>query len=329
MSDSTLTSSATSRLSLRDRFLLDARWYRQRGAALSALTFAVIFVVLAIALPGSFLTGRNFGNLLGQLPPLFIAGIGQTLVLLGGGFDLSVGSVISLTSAILALPLHWSATVPMALGAAIAVGLVNGWGIVKIGVHPIIMTLATSSIVQGIALTLLPVPGGIAPAPLVAMVRGDVLGLPLGALWVLVIGALAIGLTHGTGFGRALYAVGANPAAARLSGLPEARIRISTYVISASSAAVAGMYLTARLASSDPNVGSALGLDSVLAAALGGTLLSGGIGGPIGTVFGVGIIGLLNNGMNLAGISPFYQHIVKGTMLIVSVSLFRRKEVGL
>lgn len=314
---------------LKDRFRLDARWYRQRGAALSAVTFAVIFIALALALPDSFLTTRNFSNLLGQLPPLFIASLGQTFVLLGAGFDLSVGSVISLTSAILSLPWHWSATIPLALAAAVTVGLVNGWGIVRAGVHPIIMTLATSSIVQGIALTILPVPGGTAPAPLVAMVQGSVLGLPLGFLWILTFGGLAIYLMHGTGFGRQLYAVGANPGAARLSGLPEERIRIGTYVISASCAAIAGFYLTARLASSDPNVGTALGLDSVLGAALGGTLLSGGIGGPIGTIFGVGIIGLLNNGMNLAGISPFYQHVVKGTMLIISVSLFRRKEVGL
>ncbi|MZR14345.1 ABC transporter permease [Maritimibacter sp. DP07] len=311
------------------RFRLDARLYRQRGAALSALTFTIIFVVLAVSLPENFLTGRNFSNLLGQLPPLVIASLGQTFVLLGAGFDLSVGSVISLTSAILALDLHWSMTIPLALLAAVIVGLVNGWGVVKTGVHPIIMTLATSSIVQGLALTLLPVPGGVAPPPLVAMVQGDILGIPFGFFWVLAVGGIAIHLMHATRFGAHLYAVGANSDSARLSGLPDARIRIGTYVISATCAAIAGLYLTARLASSDPNVGSALGLDSVLGAALGGTLLSGGIGGPIGTFFGVGIIGLLNNGMNLAGISPFYQHVVKGTMLIISVSLFRRKELGL
>ncbi|WP_163851860.1 ABC transporter permease [Pseudooceanicola aestuarii] len=322
-------SSPSPRAGIASRFRLDARWYRQRGAALSAVTFGAIFILLATTLPDSFLTQRNWSNLLGQLPPLFIASLGQTFVLLGAGFDLSVGSVISLTSAILSLPWHWSATIPLAFAAAVTVGLVNGWGIVKIGVHPIIMTLATSSIVQGIALTILPVPGGSAPAPLLAMVQGSVFGLPPGLFWIVLMGGLAIYLMHGTGFGRQLSAVGANPDAARLSGLPATRIRIGTYVISATCAAIAGLYLTARLASSDPNVGAALGLDSVLGAALGGTLLSGGIGGPIGTVFGVGIIGLLNNGMNLAGISPFYQHVVKGTMLIVSVSLFRRKEVGL
>lgn len=320
---------ARPRPGLRERFLNDAFWYRQRGAALSLATLVLMLLVMAATMPGTFFSATNLGNLAGQLAPLFLVAVGQTFVLLGAGFDLSVGAVISLSSAILTLDLPVMAKIPLAFAAAAAVGLVNGWGCVHLRVHPIIMTLATSSVVQGVALIILPTPGGMAPQILVQAASFQVLGLPAGLFWIVAFAVLSIWLMHGTTFGVRLYAVGQNPQAAWVSGVRAPGIRVTTYVISALMAAFAGAYLTGRLASGDPNVGSALGLDSVLGAALGGTLLSGGVGGPIGTIFGVMIIGVLNNGMNLAGVSPFYQYIVKGVILIASVSLFRRKEAGL
>jgi len=288
-----------------------------------------MLLLLAVVVPHSFYSATNLSNLAGQLAPLFLVSLGQTFVLLGAGFDLSVGAVISLSSAILTLDLAGPVKIPLALAAAATVGLVNGWGCVYLRVHPIIMTLATSSIVQGVALLLLPTPGGVAPPILVCMASGTFLGLPVGLYWIVAACAAAIWAVHATTYGIRLYATGQNPLAAWMSGVQAPRIRVSTYVISALMAALAGAYLTGRLASGDPNVGSALGLDSVLGAALGGTLLSGGVGGPIGTIAGVLIIGVLNNGLNLAGVSPYYQFIVKGSMLVLAVSLFRRKEAGL
>lgn len=319
----------TSRRGIATRILEDAFWFRQRGAALSFAILAAMLVILAVVVPQTFYSATNLSNLAGQLAPLFLVSLGQTFVLLGAGFDLSVGAVISLSSAILTLDLADPVKIPLAFGAAALVGLVNGWGCVYLRVHPIIMTLATSSIVQGIALLLLPTPGGIAPRILVRMSSGSLLGLPVGFYWILAATVAAIWLVHGTVYGVRLYATGQNPQAAWMSGIRAPHIRVSTYVISSLMAALAGAYLTGRLASGDPNVGSALGLDSVLGAALGGTLLSGGVGGPIGTVAGVLIIGILNNGLNLAGVSPYYQFIVKGSMLVLAVSLFRRKEAGL
>ncbi len=307
----------------------DAVWYRQRGCLLSYATLAAILGILAITIPGSFYSATNLSNLAGQMPPLFLVAIGQTFVLLGAGFDLSVGSVISLCSAILVLDLPAAVKIPLAIATAVLAGLVNGAGIVRLGVHPIIMTLATSSILQGVALILRPTPGGVAPDILIAAASFSVLGIPAGFFWILIAAITAIYLMHLTIFGGHLYAVGQNPQSARFSGINPDRIRIATYVICALTAALAAAYLTGRLASGDPNVGRTLGLDSVLGAALGGTLLSGGIGGPIGTIPGVLILICLNNGLNLAGISPFYQFILKGVMLIAAVSLFRRREVGL
>ena len=311
------------------RFRQDAFWYRQRGAALSFAILALMLAALSVIVPQSFYSGTNLSNLAGQLAPLFLVSLGQTFVLLGAGFDLSVGAVISLTSAILTLDLADPVKIPLAFAAAATVGLANGMGCVYLRVHPIIMTLATSSIVQGIALILLPTPGGVAPRALVGLASGSFLGLPAGFYWTVAGVVAAIWLMHGTGYGVKLYATGQNPQAAWISGIAAPKIRVSTYVISSLAAALAGAYLTGRLASGDPNVGSALGLDSVLGAALGGTLLSGGVGGPIGTIAGVLIIGILNNGLNLAGVSPYYQFVVKGTMLIAAVSLFRRREAGL
>lgn len=325
-----MSAAATSaRRGLLARFRQDAFWYRQRGAALSFAILALMLVALAIIVPRSFYSGTNLSNLAGQLAPLFLVSLGQTFVLLGAGFDLSVGAVISLTSAILTLDLADPVKIPLAFAAAATVGLANGMGCVYLRVHPIIMTLATSSIVQGIALILLPTPGGVAPRALVGLASGSFLGLPAGFYWIVAGVVAAIWLMHGTGYGVKLYATGQNPQAAWISGIAAPKIRVSTYVISSLAAALAGAYLTGRLASGDPNVGSALGLDSVLGAALGGTLLSGGVGGPIGTIAGVLIIGILNNGLNLAGVSPYYQFVVKGTMLIAAVSLFRRREAGL
>ncbi|MEQ8298882.1 MAG: ABC transporter permease [Nitratireductor sp.] len=317
------------RAGLLARFRQDAFWYRQRGAVLSFAVLAAMLALAAAVVPGTFYSATNLSNLAGQLAPLFLVSLGQTFVLLGAGFDLSVGAVISLSSAILTLDLADPVKIPLAFAAAATVGLVNGWGCVHLRVHPIIMTLATSSIVQGLALILLPTPGGAAPGLLVHLASGTFMGLPAGFYWIVAGTAAAIWLVHGTTYGVRLYATGQNPQAAWMSGIEAPRIRILTYVISSLMAALAGAYLTGRLASGDPNVGSALGLDSVLGAALGGTLLSGGVGGPIGTIAGVLIIGVLNNGLNLAGVSPYYQFVVKGSMLVLAVSLFRRKEAGL
>lgn len=311
------------------RFSRDAFWYRQRGAVLSFVAFLVLLAVLAVLVPTTFFSATNLVNLTGQLPALFLASMGQTFVLLTAGFDLSIGATISLSSAIFTTDLPDVAKIPLAFAAAALVGLTNGLGCVVLRVHPIIMTLATASIVQGIALIVLPTPGGTAPVLFVSVASGSLLGIPAGLVWMVLAGAAAIAFVHATRFGPWLFATGLNPDTAWLSGVPASRIRIGAYVTSALFAALAGAYLTGRLASGDPNVGTALGFDSVLGAALGGTLLSGGIGGPIGTVFGVLIIGCTNNGLNLIGVSPFYQSIAKGVMLIAAVSLFRRREAGL
>ena len=306
-----------------------AKLYRQRGAIISYMVLLLLVFVISSIVPQTFLSQNNISNLLGQVTPLFLAALGQTFVLLGAGFDLSIGAVISMTSAILALNVPIAIKLPLAFGCATIVGLVNGIGIVKFKIHPIIMTLGTMSIVQGIALIILPVPGGTASPFLVGLASGTVFGLHVGWIWIVcgIIGAVY--LMHRTQYGIWLYATGISPENARISGIPASRVLISTYVICALMGALAGTFLAGRLASGDPLAGSVLGLDSVLGAALGGTLLSGGIGGPIGTIAGVLIISVMNNGLNLMSIAPYYQFLLKGGLLIAAVGVFKRDKAGL
>lgn len=164
---------------------------------------------------------------------------------------------------------------------------------------------------------------------MVSIASGTVLGLHVGWVWIALGIAVTVFLTHFTRYGTWLYATGISPENARISGIPAGKILISTYVICALMGALAGAFLSGRLASGDPLAGSVLGLDSVLGAALGGTLLSGGMGGPIGTIAGVFIIGIMNNGLNLMSIAPYYQFLVKGGLLIVAVGVFKREKAGL
>ena len=302
--------------------------YRSQGSYLAGIILLLILTLYAFKVP-LFFESENLGNLSRQLVPLLIASLGQMVVLAGAGFDLSTGAMISLTSAILVSGLPVEMAIPAAILAGMAVGCLNGMGILGCQVHPVVMTLASMSIVQGLTLILLPTPGGQADSFLVLLVSSNILGMPMSLFWI---GLAILGswfLTRWHSFGIHVVAVGQDEQAAHKNGLPVRRIRVLTYVYCSLAATLAGIYLTGRLESGDPLLGKTLGLDSILGAVLGGVLLSGGFGSVWGVVAGVAIIGIANNGMNLMGVSPFYQFVIKGLLLIVSASLFRRQQPGL
>ncbi len=299
------------------------------GAIVLSIGTLVLLVISAIVLLPGFLNSDNLTNLISQSTALVISALGQTFVLLTGGLDISVGSVISLTTAIMTLNLPDAARVLICILAAIAFGLVNGVGVARLNVHPIIMTLATMGIGQGIALIILPVPGGRAPDWLIGAVSGSVGPIPNSIFWF--IGASIIGawILYRRPFGLYLFASGGNDHNARMNGVPVERVVIQAYIISALFACAAGMFLAGRLASGDPKGGASFGIESVTAAALGGVHLAGGIGSILGTVIGTAILGLVNNVMNLANVSAFLQAVVKGGLLLVLVVSQRRKVIGL
>ncbi|MGP3713034.1 ABC transporter permease [Brucella sp. RRSP16] len=299
---------------------------RRRSAwPVLALLF-LLAIVLGVMSPG-ILSPLNLTNILNQQASLIFVTIGQAIVVLTGGLDLSVGSVVSLTTAIVSMNSPWA--VPLAILAALVAGAVNAYGVVWLRVHPILMTLSTMTALQGIALLLRPIPGGAVPGWLAAYSNGNLYGAPypvcLAVLTVFIAGLLLARSRYGLH----LIASGSNPDNARLGGVNSNRVVATAYVFSSLLACVGGINVAGRLASGDPLVGSQFAIDSVAATALGGTLLSGGLGGISGPIGGVLFLALLANGLNFLNISTYYQMIIKGILLIVAVSAHRRKSPGL
>ncbi len=306
----------------------------RQGNWLAPLVIIVAVTALLIATTVDFATPQNASNLLAQAMPLIIVAIGQMIVIVLAGMDLSVGSIISMTTAILALDGAPIALIPLAFAAALLVGLVNGIAIVKLNVHPIIATLSMQFIVLGVAQLLRPVAGGSVPDFVVTMVTGSVLGIPAPVFWAVFIVGLGWKILHGSRFGLHLFAIGGGVSsgqtdAAENYGIPAARNIIIAYLLSAFFAGLAGFFVAGRIASGDPGVGSQFALDSITAVAIGGTQLSGGVGSLHGTILGAVLMALLANGMNLANLSAFLQGAIKGAILLIVVALQSRKKMGL
>ena len=288
---------------------------------------ALMFLLLSLGTP-DFLTARNIANVNSQITALLIVALGQLVVALIGGIDISVGSIVSLTSVVLA-SLSASVAVPVALALAALVGFGNGLGVAVFGVHPLIMTLATMTFVQGFALLVMSAAGGTVPPLLITLAKTSIAGLPAGFFWCILALAIVAVLLYRTAFGLRLFAIGANAQSAALSGVGVGAPRITCYMLCSLAGAIAGVYLTGRIASGDPTMGAPFGLNSVTAIALGGVQLSGGVGSVIGVALGTLTLGLIANGMNLVGISPFFSAALTGLLLLGAVSLQRRKAIGI
>jgi ribose transport system permease protein len=313
--------------------LLKGKSSRQGLWILPLLLALAVSLVLAI-LTKDFAGVENLSNLVAQAMPLIITAIGQMFVIVIGGLDLSVGSVVSFTTAILALDAPAYFTVPAVFVLAALIGLTNGLVITRFNVHPIIATLAMQYIVLGVTRILRPVSGGTVPDIVTQLVKGSVLGISMPMIWGVFVVLIAWKLLHASRFGLHLFAIGGGIAsgtedAARNFGVPVRRNIIFAYVACSCFAALAGVFLAGRIVSGDPNVGLLFELDAITAVAIGGTQLSGGIGSLHGTVIGALVLALLSNGMNLANVSPFIQTAIKGTILMLVVAFQSRKKIGL
>lgn len=313
--------------------LLTGRGSRQ------GLWFFPFLIALAMALwlaatTSQFGQWSNLANLVAQGMPLLITAVGQMFVVLVGGLDLSIGSVVSFTTAILALDLPGYVTIPAVFLFAGLIGATNGYCVTRLNVHPIVATLSMQYVVLGITRVLRPVSGGTVPDSVRWLVEGSIFGLPLPVFWGIVTLLVAWKLLYGSRYGLHLFAIGGGVAsgsndAARNFGIPANRNILLAYVICSLFAALAGMFLAGRIVSGDPNVGLLMELDAITAVAIGGTQLSGGVGSLHGTVIGVAVLALLSNGMNLLNITPFVQTAIKGVLLMAVVALQSRKKIGL
>jgi ribose transport system permease protein len=289
----------------------------------------ILLVVGTIASP-RFASLNNFLNVFQQSAALGFVSLGQTIVVLTGGIDLSLGATISLTSNFAS---GWidgdpNMVVPVVVGVVAlgaAIGCLNGALSHYLRVHPLIVTLGMASILQGCTLLYSLAPVGKVTDDFEAFAYGRVFGLSYGGLAMLALFALVGLFLHRTRTGNAIYVVGGDPRGARLLGVSVARTMMLAYALSGACAALTAVYLVSRMGSGDPWRGDGFDLASITPVVVGGTALSGGRGGPLGTLLGVFLISLLNNILNFLDVSTFYQWIVQGLIIITAVAIHVEK----
>jgi ribose transport system permease protein len=306
--------------------------------------FVLMLLVLTVAVnfiyqPGVFERGTLNSNLRVFLPSIFLAA-GQAVVVLAGGIDISVGSIVAIVNTILATQLGTDASpektalwLAIVLVVGMAAGAINGFFTAYLRLQPIITTYATSFLFAGLALYILPNPGGAVPSALPTFYRDTTpLGLPL-AFFVIILILLGWGLIQQTRYGRYLYAVGGLPEAAYATAVPVNAVQFSTYVISGLMSALAGIAITLLTSSGNAAIGDALTLASVSAVVIGGTALRGGVGGVAGPIIGAVILGLIKNVISFANVDLWWQTFVNAAIIVLAlaapgiIDLFRRKRI--
>jgi ribose transport system permease protein len=298
-----------------------ALWTLRAGPA---IMLALVVLVATLSTP-LFLTTRNVGNVLDASAVIAVLGIGQLLVILTRGIDLSVGSTVALATVLGSLVFehtHGGAPViAVMLAAGAAVGLVNGIVFVYGRVpHPFIVTLATLSIVRGLALVLSHGEPKFGMPHAVVFLGGESIGwFPHSAFVVAAMASLAAVLLGKLVWGRWIYAVGGNPDAARRTGIPRNRVIVSVYVLSGLAAGVAAVLTAGRTASGSPDFGNLAELDAIAAVIIGGAAFAGGRGHVGNALVGAFMIGVIRNVLNLQNVDAFYQMIAIGLAIVVAV----------
>ena len=287
--------------------------------------------ILSVASP-EFRTFDNFLSLLRQSAINGLIAFGMTCVILTGGIDLSVGSVLALTTAVAASLIKGGMNAGLAMLAALALGacfgLVSGVFVTKGRLQPFIATLITMTVYRGATMIYTdgkPISGLGNDALLKFVGRGFIAGIPVPVIIFLVIFGIFAFVLSKTTFGRRVYATGSNAVAAKLAGVDIDKTKLAVYAISGVMSALAGLILLSRLNSAQPTLGQGYELDAIAAVALGGTSMNGGRGRIWGTLVGILIIAVLSNGLNILGISSYYQDVVKGFVILIAVLSDRKR----
>jgi ribose transport system permease protein len=315
--------------------LMDTQNLKHKLVKFQSIIALMIMCIALSFLSNRFLTPDNGWNVMRQISVNMIISVGMTLVILTGGIDLSVGSILALSGAITAFLLKsggefidWNLYIGFTLLGALVggtlvgtfLGWFNGLTITRFKVPPFVATLAMLTIARGLTMLLtggFPITGFSSQMAFIG--TGWFLGIPM-PVWISAIVVLAaVVLTNKTKLGRHIYAIGGNETAAELSGLKIKKIKLIVYSIAGALAAIGGIIVTSRLDSAQPNAGIGFELDSIAAVVIGGTSLSGGKGTILGTVQGALIIGILNNGLVLLNVSPFWQQVIKGLVILLAV----------
>jgi ribose transport system permease protein len=313
----------------------------KKSQSLMALFLLCLLISL---LSDKFFTSSNLWNVLRQISVNVCISTGMTLVILTSGIDLSVGSILAFSSALgvgllknglafTGIDTYVGFTL---LGCILAVllvgtllGLFNGFVITKFSIPPFVATLAMLTIGRGLTMLYTQgIPISNLGENFQFIGSGYLLGIPV-PVWISIVAvSIVIFITRKTSFGRHIYAIGGNERAALLSGVNVNRVKLMVYGISGFMAALGGILVSSRLNSAQPNAGMSYELDSIAAVVIGGTSLSGGVGTVGGTVIGALIIGVLNNGLVLLNVSPFWQQVVKGTVILLAVIIDQRSKAS-
>ena len=296
----------------------------------SFIGFLILCVIISFVTP-RFLTLSNLTNVFTQVSVNAIIAVGMTFVILNNGIDLSVGSILAITGAVGAYLMKSTGNIFISIVIALAlgttIGVLNGLLITKGKLQSFIATLATMTIFRGVTYVFTkgnPISG--LDTNFTFLANDRIVNIPLPVVFMIIILAVSFYMLNETRFGRYVYALGGNEDSARLSGISTDKIRTIVYGISGFTAAVSAIIVTSRIGSASPNAGTGFELDAIAAVVLGGTSLSGGEGSIVGTIIGAMIIGVLNNGLNLMNVNPFYQSIVKGSVILLAVLLDKKNK---
>ena len=292
----------------------------------------LVFAIVCSAMGKNLLNLNNIMNIINQASINAIIAIGASLVILTGGIDLSVGSVVGFVGIFLAMNLKAGMSIPLAillcLICGVAIGLFNGILVSYGKVPAFITTLGSMQAVRGLAQI---INGGQAvsgfPLEIGAVMKTRFFGVvPIGVLYVAVFYTVMVLILSYTKFGRRIYAIGGNAHAARLSGIKVKRIEVSVYVLSGAFAAFAGVMLLSRLLYADPSAGNSYEMDAIAAAVIGGISMSGGKGRLANTVVGAIILATLTNGLQIMNVATYYQTVITGLVIIIAVFADKQKE---
>ena len=309
-----------------------------RYPALFAFVLFVIAIVINLILQPNMFAKETLNSNMRVFLPIILLSVGQAIVLLGGGIDISVGGVIAIVNTVLATRVGLDGSpekmwqyIFVSLCAGLLAGAINGFFVSYLRLQPIITTYATSFLYAGFALFILPNPGGGIPANVAALYRNTTpLGLPL-AFYVIAIVLLLWFYISSTRYGKYLYAVGGRAQAAYETAVPVTWIQFSTYVISGFMAALAGIAITMLSGSGNADIGGPMTLNSITAVVIGGNAMSGGVGGVAGPIMGAVTLGIIQNIISFANINTWWETLVKATIIVVAlaapgiINLFRRR----
>ncbi len=317
-----------------------SRWESLTGRqpALFALFLLVLSVAINLIVQPNMFVRETLNSNMRVFLPIILMAVGQAIVILGGGIDISVGAIASIVNAVLAVRVGldgspqdmWTYAL-LSLSIGLLAGAINGFFIAYLRLQPIITTYATSFLYAGFALYILPNPGGGIPANVTELYRSSTpLNLPL-AFFVILLVLLIWLYFRSTRYGRFLYAVGGRPQAAYETAVPVTWVQFSTYIISGLMAALSGIALTMLSGSGNADIGGPMTLNSITAVVIGGNALSGGVGGVTGPIMGAITLGVLQNIISFADIDTWWETFVRAIIIVVAlaapgiVNLFRRR----